>query len=858
MARGPSARRAQSFVCHLLNMGRTKYGDCIVVQCGGKNILIDGGHPGNDRDRPDSPSIPSQLEEIFGHEAPFHFDLLIVTHCHQDHIGCLPKLVAGNIVTCDRALVADENLGFGLDAEGEGDARVRRVGTRIRNLLAAVSEENHSNLRGDELEEFLADAASLQDNYNTMLQTLARDADLVRYRQGTPQERAEVTRLVNAMGDARMQIFGPTADQLVHCAQVIQSASGDAVEFMSDMGDPSESLAQAYQRIMSGTSDAADFDRSIGFAKNCQSIVLAFGDPGERVLLPGDMQFAEPGIPSIDDFVQSLRRDVAAGGPYVFVKTPHHTSHNGINEDLLAEWGWPPLLGHSGGFNDPKHPWPETLELLKRLRRSHPFTYARTDHNGRVTVEPADETISVEKSRVNDFTPNPGGDEVTEERAGPPLVASVQPTSAAGKDQFVDIVFVRIPYESGRVAVDGRVIEIDRPRGDAVRQQAGRAAVSSSAGVSRPEQEPIPQRGDRPVRGANALAAGRKLPALLFVTDPEQLRQNIGEAADQTLRIIRESGHRLVTGPGATLAEATRQALFDAQVKGVVLVGGYDVVPSQRVDVLGPELRGRMSADLIARDRDGFIVWSDDVYGDREPDGVPELPVSRMPDARLGSFLLSMLTGGTAAQAGKFAIRNRERPFAEPVYAAIPGAGVMQISDPQRTDAQQRVLASRQNIYFMLHGDYRDGTTFWGEDDNGTTAAIDVGSLPQAGVGVAFAGCCWGALTVSEPAFLVGDRTPTPRMPERSMALSVLKAGANAFVGCTGVHYSPGAVGGFFGGPLHQAFWAEIAGGNSAAQALLNARNTYLLQIPHQRPALWNQAVERKIYKQFTCLGLGW
>jgi hypothetical protein len=82
-----------------------------------------------------------------------------------------------------------------------------------------------------------------------------------------------------------------------------------------------------------------------------------------------------------------------------------------------------------------------------------------------------------------------------------------------------------------------------------------------------------------------------------------------------------------VTGPGATLAQATRQALLDGQAKGVVLVGGYDVVPSQRVDVLDAELRGRMPADLIARDRDGFVVWSDDVYGDREPDGVPELPV---------------------------------------------------------------------------------------------------------------------------------------------------------------------------------------------------------------------------------------
>ena len=59
MARRPTARRSQSFVCHLLNMGRTKFGDCIVVECGGKTILIDGGHPGDDKDREDRPSIPS-------------------------------------------------------------------------------------------------------------------------------------------------------------------------------------------------------------------------------------------------------------------------------------------------------------------------------------------------------------------------------------------------------------------------------------------------------------------------------------------------------------------------------------------------------------------------------------------------------------------------------------------------------------------------------------------------------------------------------------------------------------------------------------------------------------------------------
>jgi hypothetical protein len=95
-------------------------------------------------------------------------------------------------------------------------------------------------------------------------------------------------------------------------------------------------------------------------------------------------------------------------------------------------------------------------------------------------------------------------------------------------------------------------------------------------------------------------------------------------------------------------------------------------------------------------------------------------------------------------------------------------------------------------------------------------------------------------------------------MVERSIALSLLKAGAQAFVGATGVHYSPGEEGGFFGGPLHAAFWDEIRQGRPLALALFNARRNYLVDIPHGRSALWNLAVERKLYKQFTCLGLGW
>jgi glyoxylase-like metal-dependent hydrolase (beta-lactamase superfamily II) len=94
-------------------MGRTKYGDCLLIQGGGKTILVDGGHPGDWKGKQGYQPIPDQLARLLGRQPPFTFSLLVVTHCHSDHIGCLPKLVADGTVEAEWALVADEYLGFG-------------------------------------------------------------------------------------------------------------------------------------------------------------------------------------------------------------------------------------------------------------------------------------------------------------------------------------------------------------------------------------------------------------------------------------------------------------------------------------------------------------------------------------------------------------------------------------------------------------------------------------------------------------------------------------------------------------------------------------------------------------------------
>ncbi len=98
----------------ILDVGTKQYGDCIIVTHEGKIIMIDGAHPG------DQDLVSKQIEQIIEQEPPFEIDLLVVTHCHLDHIGCLPKLIKDGTIIPKKALVSDENLGFGKTDDGIG------------------------------------------------------------------------------------------------------------------------------------------------------------------------------------------------------------------------------------------------------------------------------------------------------------------------------------------------------------------------------------------------------------------------------------------------------------------------------------------------------------------------------------------------------------------------------------------------------------------------------------------------------------------------------------------------------------------------------------------------------------------
>jgi ribonuclease BN (tRNA processing enzyme) len=159
----------------VLDMGREQYGDSILCRFGDKTVLIDAGHPSDFAGQANYDSIPDQLSAILRKRPPFDISLLVVTHAHNDHIGCLPKMVAAGTIRPKFAIVADPDLGFppgyrdfidGLqDLEPGAAAAVQRA-------VAAISEEDHSFLPDAELDAFLDAASTLGARYRDMLDAL--------------------------------------------------------------------------------------------------------------------------------------------------------------------------------------------------------------------------------------------------------------------------------------------------------------------------------------------------------------------------------------------------------------------------------------------------------------------------------------------------------------------------------------------------------------------------------------------------------------------------------------------------------------------------------------------------------------
>jgi beta-lactamase superfamily II metal-dependent hydrolase len=845
----------------LLDMGDQKYGDSIIIVDNRTKILIDGAHINDHKERESPPPLQEQIAEVLGQQPPFKFDLLVVTHCHGDHIGCLPALVGDGTIETQWALVADEDLGY--PRTGGQDAGVDLV---VDKVVAALREEPRTDFASDaEFERFLSDAMNLEQRYRQMVKTLERNGTRVIRFAGVDDEgsAAELRALKDAFAGVKLEIIGPTEGHLLRCTQAIDQFTQEARRVARSSRSHDSTLdARALYRLLTGMTRAADaagsddlsrfLDRpGKGAALNDQSIVLKFGEGPDAVLLTGDMQFAAAEIAGLDDLMSGLLRKTKERGPYAFVKLPHHASYNGFDETVAEAWEGTKVYGVTTGRGDADHPDSGVLELLKGMRSQ--VQWVRTDKNGIVEITLANGRVDMKKKRgrLSDPSPNredalppPERQELVEKEAITSKVSTVQTRSAGGDVE----VLARIPHTATRVVI---TVEVTPGAGD--------ASIQAKHDLLAPERG----REARPPPDGPRLAAGRKLPPLLFVTRLEKLGANIGATeAQRVQRLVAEAGQTLLDVRGPDPFPEIRKGLAKGDKKGVVIIGGYDVLMPLRYDVLPPTLRTAVQDN---GDPDDFIVWSDQAYSDVDGDMLGELPVSRIPDGRLATLVINALCAPSAApRVQSFGLRNYARPFANGIFSAI--GDDMMVSEPTRSRNVQAGAVNANSVYVMLHGSDADCTRFWGESARGgSVEALNVGNIPNPCGGIVFSGCCWGALASRTTAVRYKPGDPVQSLtPEQSLALSFLHMGAQAFVGCTGAHYSPiqnETEHGFnyFGAPLHRSFWSRVLqSGEQPAQALFGAKMDYIRDMPHGRRSRDEQAIEYKILRQFTCLGLGW
>jgi beta-lactamase superfamily II metal-dependent hydrolase len=849
-AADPRARRARptrsdaTGVYHFLDVGGLKYGECTLVEFGPVRILIDGSHPEDFRGQQGYDSLPEQLDAILDGERPHRIDLIVVTHCHNDHVGCLPALVENDVVKADFALLTDPKMGFGRSSDE--DAPTSDSITAGQSLAALLREEDASDLDDDELAAFIADAITVEQRYAQFIEDLeAADTEIVYY-HGEALSGA----LAERLAPTGVKLLGPSLEQLLLCAEQIATTNKEADQLVADHPvDSTEGLIDLYRSVLI-EDDRGRIRNPRGNGMNCQSIVFSFGPPGEQVLLAGDMQFAEPGVRGADEEVEKLRRRVAEAGPFKVFKTTHHTSHNGFDEALLEQLGNPPILIHSGGLRDETHPYPGLLEMLED--EGEGIVFARTDRNGLITVRPEREVsdaVEISRGELNDFSPNREPDTTTEQPETKNEPLREQQAGAHRALSAPQIIIVNLPPGPVDMAVAGVDIR--------VRSSDQRRSATADPGRTT-------RRTPEPGRRARRAETSSRFDSILFVTDPDRLRVNIGRAeADGSLRQVAAMGE-LLSGTGQSLARQLSTRLRRRDLRGVILLGGYDVVPPRRFDVLDRALRQRLGTSAGA-DGDNFIIWSDAAYGDVDGDGIAELPLSRIPDGRDAELFSAALAARAFRPAQRFGVRNVARPFAEPVFRAIAGQASLAVSEPfVRGDVRTADLAAECH-YFMLHGADDDGRRFTGEYQDGRPGypiAFEVDQVPRQFNGIVFTGCCWGAL-IADAKASDGSGSPAPRVAEASIALSYLKAGANAFVGCTGSHYSGPSTNPDqnYAARLHTAFWSGLVqDGLSPAAALHEAKVNYMQDLLSrgQRLNPLDTARRLKNFSQFTCLGLGW
>jgi hypothetical protein len=367
------------------------------------------------------------------------------------------------------------------------------------------------------------------------------------------------------------------------------------------------------------------------------------------------------------------------------------------------------------------------------------------------------------------------------------------------------------------------------------------------------------------------LAGGRDLPPLLFITCSAALT-GFGETL-ATLQEAIPAPHRIVVLPDDGDPEALAGIISDAARNGdapagVVLLGGYDTLPARLVRAIGDDLLPDVS---MQEEIDHYIAWNDDHYGDLDGNGLPEVPVSRIPaGVNLRRALHASAPADAPARPPWRAVRIDTFDYADSVYQGLKQAGTCPMLNfgPATAHLIKQDGIAAERVYFACHADYSSPAifkTFQG------IPVVKARQVPDADGSIVLAACCYSATTVNVSplhASTAGLQRPAHLRADQSLALTYIDKGARAYVGFTALLWIPkSSPFGYFGAPLHRMFWENVTGkGIPPARALFEAKAEFILNTPYASPegagnsaaVATSTAKHLKDYWAATCLGLGW
>ena len=335
-------------------------------------------------------------------------------------------------------------------------------------------------------------------------------------------------------------------------------------------------------------------------------------------------------------------------------------------------------------------------------------------------------------------------------------------------------------------------------------------------------------------------------------------------------------GDRLKCIPAAAsdAFEATEDVpewLEDDHIKGVVILGDYTTVPPRRMQCMEPDLLYQLidSDCRLGNDWDDWWVWNDDLYASRSPNGIADLPVSRLPiiPKQVSSpFKSDTLVSATCIWGTEFPVVDRI------FFGYLPAEG-HQLESPPFAAKARDYRAYKQitdehlaadKVYLMVHGEARVTILNWGSQAGSWKPVAVDGSLfvdDWSLDGVVFAGACWGVQLADLTAYEAEPDVHFESLAiEASLPLEFINRGANAFVGFTALHHVPiGRTELVLGAPLHDMFWKNIASGEMApAEALFQAKAGYVSAMQADGMHKLALAQELKALWAASCIGLGW